>query len=156
MFKNRIIEKPEIFFSDGFDHDQYKSEVLSRSKSPLYSSLLWFKEMGAIDDTDIKTFDAIRKHRNEVTHELHSFISDAKKNLDVEKFQELIALFWEIEKWWLINFEMVINPDMVPENIDPEKVILGPIWSLQLMLDIALGNEPKEGYYYNEFTKKHT
>jgi hypothetical protein len=162
MFKDRVIEKPETFFSDGFDengliiNERHKSEVLSKSKSPLYASLLWFKEMEAIDDNDIAKFDDIRKHRNEVTHELLSFLSDAKRNFEVERFEELIALLSKIEKWWLINFEMAINPDMVPDDVDPDEVIPGPIWSLQLMLDIALGNEPEEGYYYNEFIKRHS
>ncbi len=162
MFKDSVISKPEIFFSNGFDEngllvgEEYKSEVLAKSKSPLYASLLWFKEMGAIDDSDIEIFNGIRKHRNEVTHELLSYVSDAKKNFQVEKFQELIALLSKIEKWWLVNFEMAINPEMVPDDVDPDEVIAGPIWSLQLMLDIALGNEPEEGYYYNEFTKRHT
>ena len=162
MFKDSVISKPEIFFSNGFDEngllvgEEYKSEVLAKSKSPLYASLLWFKEIGAIDDGDIEIFNGIRKHRNEVTHELLSYVSDAKKNFQVEKFQELIALLSKIEKWWLVNFEMAINPEMVPDDVDPDEVIAGPIWSLQLMLDIALGNEPEEGYYYNEFTKRHT
>ena len=51
---------------------------------------------------------------------------------------------------------MAIDPDMVQDKIDPDNIIPGPIWSLQLMMDIALGNEPKEGYYYNEFSKRHT
>ena len=162
MFKDSVISKPEIFFSNGFDEngllvgEEYKSEVLAKSKSPLYASLLWFKEMGAIDDSDIEIFNGIRKHRNEVTHEILSYVSDAKKNFQVEKFQELIELLSKIEKWWLVNFEMAINPEMVPDDVDPDEVIAGPIWSLQLMLDIALGNEPEEGYYYNEFTKRHT
>lgn len=160
MFKDRVIGNPKAFFSDGFDenglitNERYKSEVLSKSKNPLFASLLWYKEMEAIDDDDIETFDGIRKHRNEVTHELLSFLSDVKRNLDVGKFQELIALLSKIEKWWLVNFEMAINPNLVPDNIDPDEVIPGPIWSLQLMLDIALGNEPEEGYYYNEFISK--
>lgn len=162
MFKDRVIEKPETFFSDGFDengliiNERHKSEVLSKSKSPLYASLLWFREMEAIDDNDIAKFDDIRKHRNEVTHELLSFLSDVKRNFEVERFEKLIALLSKIEKWWLINFEMAINPDMVPDDVDPDEVIPGPIWSLQLMLDIALGNEPEEGYYYNEFIKRHS
>jgi len=162
MFKDRVLEKPKTFFSDGFNQNgqiinkKYKSEVLSKSKSSLYASLLWFKEMGAIDGTDIETFDNIRKHRNEVTHELLSFISDAKKNLDVEKFQKLVGLLSKIEKWWIINFELAIDPDIAPDNVDPDGVIPGPILGLQLMLDIALGNEPEEGYYYHEFTKRRT
>jgi hypothetical protein len=45
---------------------------------------------------------------------------------------------------------------MLPDGTDPESVIPGPVWSLQLMLDIALGNEPEEGFYYNAFTAPKT
>jgi hypothetical protein len=157
MFKDRVIEKPETFFSNGFDQnglildEKYKLEVLSKHKSRLYASLLWFKEMGAIDTADLETFDAIRKHRNEVTHELLDFVSNAKRNLDVSKFDSLISMLAKIEKWWLVNFEMAIDPEMVPEGVNADDVIPGPIWSLRLMLDIALGNEPEDGYYYKAF-----
>jgi len=160
MFKRRVIEKPETFFTDGFDQnglivdERYKTDVLSKSKSRLYASLLWFKEMGAIDNADIQIFDTIRKHRNEVVHELMDFLSNAKRNLDPNIFQNLVALLAKVEKWWLINFEMAINPDMVPDSVNEEDVIPGPIWSLRLMLDIALGNEPEEGYYFKAFKKK--
>jgi len=160
MFKDQVIEKPETFFSNGFDQngliidETYKTEVLSKSKSRLYASLLWFKEMGAIDEADIESFNMIRKHRNEVTHELADFLSDANRNLDPTAFQRLIALLSKIEKWWLVNFEMAINPEIVPESVNVDDVIPGPIWGLQLMLDIAFGNEPEEGYYYNAFKKQ--
>ena len=160
MFKRRVIEKPETFFTDGFDQnglivdERYKTDVLSKCKSRLYASLLWFKEMGAIDNADIQIFDTIRKHRNEVVHELMDFLSNAKRNLDPNIFQNLVALLAKVEKWWLINFEMAINPDMVPDSVNEEDVIPGPIWSLRLMLDIALGNEPEEGYYFKAFKKK--
>lgn len=162
MFKRRVIEKPETFFTNGFDqngliiNERYKIEVLSKSKSRLYASLLWFKEMGAIDDIDMQAFDTIRKHRNEVVHELMDFLSNPKHNLNPNIFQSLVTLLAKIERWWLLNFEMEINPDIVPDSVNVEDVIPGPIWSLQLMLDIALGNEPEEGYYYNALKKKHT
>lgn len=166
MFKDRIIEKPETFFCNGFDEngliidEKYKVEVLSKNKSRLYASLLWLKDMGAVDDHDIEIFDSIRKHRNEVTHELLTFLSDAKRNFDVTRFESLVNLLAKIEKWWLINFELAIDPEMVPEDVNVDDVTPGPMWSLQLMLDIALGNEPKEGYYYDAFKnaskKEHT
>lgn len=162
MFKDRVIEKPETLFLNGFDQngpivdEKYKTEVLSKSKSRIHASLLWFKEMEAIDDDDIESFDIIRKHRNEVTHELTDFLSNANRDLDPTSFQRLIALLSKIEKWWLINFEMAINPEMVPDSVNVDDVIPGTIWSLQLMLDIALGNEPKEGYYYNALKEKRT
>jgi hypothetical protein len=60
MFKDSVIQKPESFFCDGFNKDgliiseTYRNEVLSKSKSRLHASLLWFQEMGAIDDADLR------------------------------------------------------------------------------------------------------
>lgn len=157
MFKDRVIEKPESFFTNGFKEDssivdeQYKTEVLALSKSKLYASLLWFKKLEAIEETDIAIFDAIRQHRNEITHEPIEFLASSKRNFDASKFHDLITLLAKIEKWWFINFELSIDPDMLPEGATPDEVVFGPIWSLQLMLDIAQGNEPEEGYYFNAF-----
>lgn len=157
MFKDRVIEKPETFFTNGFKEDgliideEYKTEVLSLSKSKLYASLLWFKKMEAIDQSDIDTFDLIRQHRNDVAHQPMEFLATAHRNFDTSKFEDLVTLFTKIEKWWFINFELAIDPDMLPEGTNPDEVMFGPIWSLQLMLDIALGNEPEEGYYYKAF-----
>lgn len=157
MFKESVIEKPKTFFSDGFDKngpilsESYTQEILSKSKSPIYASLLWFKESDAIEDEDISKFENIKKHRNELAHELLAFVADSTRNLDNSKFTDLVDLLTKIEKWWFINFELGINPDMLPEGADPNEVIPGPIWSLQLMYDIALGNEPEEGIYYRNY-----
>ena len=51
---------------------------------------------------------------------------------------------------------MSTDHDIAPENVNIDEVIPGSIWSLKLMLDIALGNEPEEGYYYNAFKSIHT
>ncbi|OIR15600.1 hypothetical protein GALL_39230 [mine drainage metagenome] len=157
MFKDRVVEKPESFFTNGFKEDglivdeEYKTEVLALSKSKLYASLLWFKKLEVIDESDIVIFDSIRQHRNEVAHEPMEFLANSKRNFDSAKFQDLITLLAKIEKWWLINFELSIDPDMLPEGANLDEVLPGPIWSLQLMLDIAQGNEPEEGYYYKAF-----
>lgn len=159
IFKERVIEKPETFFTNGFNEKgmlvskKYETEVLSLSKSRLYASLLWLKEMGAVDDADIKSFDEIRKHRNEVTHELIDFLSNINKNFDHMKFKALIDLLAKIENWWLLNFEIAIDPDMIPDGAKPEDVVSGTMMSLKLLLSIALGTEPEEGYYYNSFKK---
>ena len=162
MFKDAVIEKPEVFFSNGFDQnglimdEKYKTDVLSLSKNKLYASLLWFKEMEAINQSDIDAFDSIRKHRNEVAHELMDFLANSKRNFNASIFKELINLLKKIETWWFINFEAGINPDILPEGTDPSEVASGPIWSLQLMLDIALGNEPEEGYYHKAYNENKT
>lgn len=162
MFKARVIDKPKQFFWDGFDENgpttskKYDIDVLSRNKNKLYASLLWLKDMEALDQNDIDTFDSIRKHRNEVVHEPLVFLSIHERELDISKFQALIKIFRKIEVWWFINFEASIDPDMVPDGADIESVVPGQILILQLILDIAFGDEPEEGYYYNSFMKLKT
>ena len=159
-FKARVIEKPETFFCDGFDEyglklgESYHSEVLSKNKNKLYASLLWLKDQGGIDQSDLDAFDSIRIHRNELAHDPLPFLASHERNFDISKFQLLVALLSKIEKWWVIYFELAINPEMLPEGADPDEIIPGPVWSLQLLLDIALGNEPEEGYYYNAFMQR--
>jgi hypothetical protein len=159
-FKARVVEKPETFFSSGFDEhgvivgDAYRREVLSKNRNKLYASLLWIKEQGGLDQGDLDVFDAIRVHRNELAHEPLAFVASDARNLDVSKFQQLVALLVKVEKWWVVWFELAINPEMLPQGADPEEIIPGPVWSLQLLLDIALGNEPEEGFYYNAFMQR--
>jgi hypothetical protein len=158
-FKARVIEKPEAFFCDGFDENgpilgkSYETEVRSKNRNKLYASLLWFKDQGGIEQSDLDAFDSIRVHRNELAHEPLAFLASHGRDFDVSKFQSLVALFTKIEKWWVVYFELAINPEMLPDGADQDEIIPGPIWSLQLLLDIALGNEPEEGHYYNAFTQ---
>jgi hypothetical protein len=159
-FKARVIEKPETFFCDGFDENgliisnSYQAEVLSKNKNKLYASLLWLKEQGGIEQSDIEEFDAVRVHRNELAHEPLTFLASHGRDFDISKFHTLVALLTKIEKWWVSYFELAVNPEMLPDGADPGEIVPGPIWSLQLLLDIALGNEPEEGYYYNAYMQR--
>jgi len=162
MFKDSVIEKPESFFShcwnkNGFVvSERYKSEVLSKSKSRPYASLLWFREVGAINDVDLQAFDRIRKHRNEVTHELADFLANADRHFDITQFQALVELLSKIEDWWFLNIELATDPEMLPDGAKPEDVIPGVLMNLRLMLEIALGDEAEASYYYEAFKKGST
>ncbi|TCP92093.1 hypothetical protein EDC44_1274 [Cricetibacter osteomyelitidis] len=160
LFKKRIIDMPKVFFTDEFDKDkgwlinqeEYAKDVLVKSKSLIYASLFWFKELGAIEQRDISKFDEIKRHRNDLVHNLFEFISNTQKELDVEKFLDLIELFIKIEKWWIINFECEINPELRNnKELKLDEVITPSQWQLKLLLDIALGNEPEENFYFNYF-----
>jgi hypothetical protein len=63
----------------------------------------------------------------------------------------MIALLRKIEIWWIENLEMAINPEAYPENLDLEQVIPGPVWSLQMLIDVALGPEEDARKYYDHF-----
>lgn len=55
--------------------------------------------------------------------------------------------------WWLENLEVAIGPEANPENLNPDEVVPGPIWSLQMQIDIAFGPEDEKRKYYGHFIK---
>lgn len=71
-----------------------------------------------------------------------------------QQFEQMVALLRKIEVWWIVNFELAINPDFRDAEIDEDGIIPGPLLMLQLMLEIALGDPEKASYYYDEFRKR--
>lgn len=155
FFRERVVEMPKEIFSSGKElsisaKEDYKREVLllDKEKNALTASMLWFKKFEAIDNQDFEDFRCIRKYRNELVHRAINYVIHSGNNLDESKFVKLVCLFSKIEKWWIINFEIAIDPGL--KGSDSESIIPGSMMALQVMLDIALGNEKEEGYYYRE------
>lgn len=157
MLKGSIIEKIEGFFTNGFDENgiivspEYKEKVLSLNKSPLYASLKWLQNMKAIDDKDLETFEHIKKCRNTLAHEMLTFASSGVDFDVAATFNEMVSLLRKIEIWWFENLEMAIDSEVYPEDLDLEQVIPGPVWSLQMLIDVALGPEEEARKYYDYF-----
>jgi hypothetical protein len=160
ILKDSIIERIETFFSDGFGPQgnilspDYTIQVKSRHKSKVKASLEWLKEQGAITNEDIEVFDNIRESRNEVAHEMPNLLGgDSSVNFG-QQFERMVALLKKVEVWWIVNFELAIDPDSRDAEIDQSGIIPGPLLTLQLMLEIALGDPEKAFYYYDEFRKQ--
>lgn len=159
-FKRCVIDKPKTLFMNGIDVNgmitdpDYQTEVLSKNRSVLHASLLWIKAQGGLDQSDLDKFDAIRKHRNELVHQPTDFLLEQERNFDPSKFTSLVQLLEKIERWWFEWFEMAVNPDILPDGANLDDVIPGPLLMLQLLLDVALGGEPEDGYYYRELMRQ--
>lgn len=157
MLKNSIIEKIEGFFTNGFDENgmivspEYKEKVLALNRSPLYASLKWLQDMTAIDDKDLESFEHIKRCRNTLAHEMLTFASTGVDFDVADAFEEMIGLLRKIEIWWFENLEMAIDPDAYPKDLDLDQVTPGPVWSLQMLIDVALGPEEEARKYYDHF-----
>jgi hypothetical protein len=157
MLKSSIIEKIENFFTNRFDENgmfvspEYKEKVLSLNRSPLYASLKWLQDLNAIDDNDLERFEHAKRCRNTLTHEMLTFTSSGVDFNVAEAFEEMVGLLRKIEIWWFENLEMAIDPEAYPEDIDLDQVIPGPVWSLQMLIDVALGSEEEASKYYEHF-----
>lgn len=160
VLKDSIVGRIETFFSDGFGPQghvfstEYEVEIKSKHKSKVRASLEWLKEQEAITDEDIEAFDKIRQSRNEVAHEMPKFLGGENSVNFVQQFDLMVALLRKIEVWWIVNLELAINPDLHDAEIDEGGIIPGALLTLQLMLDIALGDPEKASYYYDEFRKQ--
>lgn len=161
VLKTSIIDRIRSFFSSGFDptvstpDPKYNSEVLARNKSRVHASLDWLREMKAVDEGDIGAFHRIRNLRNTLAHELFSNIASGSLPTEFnEQFAEMIELLRKIEVWWIINVEISTNPDYDDQNIDEHEIVPGPVMGMQLLLDIALGDEGRSRFYYDKFKKE--
>jgi len=160
ILKDSIVERIKDFYSSGFDEKglivdaDYKTKVLSRNASPLYASLSWLKENGVIDGDDLKSFEAVRECRNAVAHELPKLVAGTTQVDHVEKFSLMAALIRKIDVWWVVNVEIATDPDLAGQDIDEQGIVPGSMITLQLMLDIALGDSEKANYYLEEFKKR--
>lgn len=160
LLNESIVERIRDFFFRGFDEagiqtaPEYRTDVLSKNRSPVYASLQWLKELGAIDDGDFTSFDRAKKCRNTIAHEMTRMMSEGLPSDWPDCFEGMVSLLDKVEKWWIIYFEIPTNPDFDGKEIDESEIIPGRIAGLRMMLDIALGSEEESRFYLGEFNKR--
>lgn len=162
VLKNTIVDRIRDFYITGYDgkdwivDPKYKEGVLSRNRSHVYASLDWLVELGAITDNDIAVFTHAKEYRNMLAHELTRMLMNGLPDDFSERFGEMVALLDKIEKWWIINVELPTNPDFAgkEDEIDEEGIVPGPIISLRIMLDVALGSDEEAHFYIREFKRQ--
>lgn len=161
LLKDSIIGRIRDFFCTGFDDNgeivdpKYQSDVLGRNRSPLYASVDWLKEVGAIDDAEITALDRVKTCRNHLAHRILRFLDTEGMPPDFEKcFHEMVALLHKIELWWIKNVEIPTNPDFDGKEIAEDEILPGRILGLQLLCDIAVGPQERSQAYYDEIRKR--
>jgi hypothetical protein len=160
LLKSAIVDRIKDFYTQGFDQNgprigpEYQSEVLSKSSSPVYASLEWLKESGVINDADVAAFERVKNLRNELAHALAGMLLRELPAELAERFDEMVSLLDKIERWWIVNVEIAIVPELRDKEIDETQVLPGPIMGLRLLLDIALGSEEESKKYLDEFIKR--
>jgi hypothetical protein len=151
-------ERIRDFFTFSFNEDgaivseDYKNEVLSLDKSPLRASLLWLKGMSAIDDADIELVDDIRKHRNELAHDLPRFIATAHADINISLLGSIYNLVTKIDRWWIREVGIPTNPDFDAQEIVDSDIQSGNMIFIQMMIRIATGED--SSVFWDEFKKQ--
>lgn len=146
-----IIEKPKIMYISGMTDseitydEKYGNEVLSRNKSPIFASLHWLQEHNIINESDIDDFNLIKTHRNEVAHEMVSFVTESNRNLNTDIFISLLKLIRKIEKNWFLYFEIEFMSELYAnKKLNPNDVISGNEILLQTLIEAAFSEDISE------------
>lgn len=159
--KDTIIDRIRDLFCMGSNDTwdkidpRYQSDVLSRNRSAVHASLDWLNEMQAIDDGDVLTFNRVKACRNVLAHELLSTLGSQGLPGDfADCFVEMLTLLRKIEVWWVFNFEIPTDSDLIDADIEKDEIIPGRVMMIQLVLDIALGDEERSRSCYNAFRQR--
>jgi hypothetical protein len=126
-YRNQVLEKiiPNI------DGRKYRDYHL------YYSSCLWLKVNNVINQSDIVELEKIRKHRNLIAHNPLKLLVDDRININVELLKKSQELLKKIEKWWIVEYEIPVNPDFDGQEIDESKVQSGISILLDYLMEIA-------------------
>lgn len=159
-----LIDQPKSFFTHCYDSEKgeitdpdYKIKVLCLDKkNPVNASLLWFKDLNAIDEVDIETFASLRRYRNKLSHELPKILFDEglEVNTYSENLNKLFALRIKIEKWWILNIEIDFMEIENPEKIEEKDIVSGGETIYRLFMDLLSEDKEKAYYYTNELKKR--
>lgn len=151
-FKATIIDKVKYFYFSGIcdgieQFKDYEVEVLSKIKSKqnrqIKATLLWLKQYEFITQAEVVDFETYTNLRNKLAHELSKMLIEGFPKEIYEIYANMVNLFNKIEKKWIIDIEMTINPPNVPyKDIDWEGITSVNIELMKIMTDIAFtGNE---------------
>ena len=161
ILKDAIVDRVKDFYAIGWSpegvtySENYQERVLDKNKSPIYASLMWLKEVDAINDSDIEAYEQLKRTRNLLAHQLFDVVTGQVESKHQEQFEVLVALLRKIEVWWVVNMEIPCNPDFDGEEIDVDGIVLGSILSLQMLLEVVSGNTELLEKWRHERSKSH-
>lgn len=151
-FKANIIDKVKYFYFSGIkdgveQFKDYEQDVLNKVKSKnnkqIKATLLWLKENEFITEAEEILFAEFTNTRNKLAHEMNRMLIDGFSEEIYKLYAEMINLFSKIERKWIIDIEIPINPPDIPyEDINWDGITSINLGFIKIMTDIAFtGND---------------
>lgn len=162
LLKESLIDRLVVLYSNGYDKSGFKTgpdydvKVLSldKKKNPLKASIKWHLDKGIIDNDDLNVYERITDYRNDLTHRMiRSYMDFSVIDIAVV-FNELISLIYKIEKWWTINFDYALADFDSDMEIDYDNVYPGVMFTIKMLVDVALGDREDSLSLYNDLNEK--
>jgi hypothetical protein len=162
MLLSAIKDRTHDFYSntwtaaDGWKPSpKYREKVLSldpKSKNdPFRASIVWLRQIEAIDEQDEATIRELTEERNRLAHELRNVLGGTIEHDFESLFPKLVHLVTKIDRWWIVNVEIATDPDLAGKEFDEDDVTPGSLMLLQVLNQVALGNDEDAWELYHAF-----
>lgn len=166
MLLSAIKDRIHDFFSntwtaaDGWKPSRkYREEVLSLDpkgkNDPFRASVVWLREIEAIDEKDESTIRELTEERNLLAHELRNVLGGTLKHDFEGLFPKLVSLVTKIDRWWIVNVEIATDPELAGKEFDEDGITPGSLMLLQVLNQVALGKDEEAWALYREFISTH-
>ncbi|QDL91525.1 hypothetical protein FDP22_06850 [Paroceanicella profunda] len=136
-------------------NEEYRREVLALDpkgkEDILRGSIQWLERMGVIDAGDVMKFYEITEARNSFAHENRKIISGEFLPNFGTLFPVLVALVTKIDRWWIFNVYVSNIYDSDNVDIELEEVTPGSTVFLNILEQIALGEDESAWALYRAF-----
>jgi len=107
-----------VTFGKGIPFKSYEEDVLSRHKNEFEACLLYLRDfMKAIDDDDFQSIQELRRHRNELAHDLAYKLPDLKIESYARLFKASDRALFKLSNHQTY-IEIGANPEFKDKGID--------------------------------------
>ena len=136
----RITDDGELIHIENAEYKKLKSKKHTQFKNKAneyYSCCEWYKVNSVISNAELDILQKIIKHRNIIAHNLPEFILDDNVNLDIELLYEIQTLLTKIQKYWFLEFEVLVNPAFDNVIIKEDEATTPIISLMNYLIDVA-------------------
>ena len=131
--------------------EEYVEEIKNRSvddkgnHNTLKSTMLWFVENGALTQDDYRLLLELKQLRNSFAHKMPQDLWSGLYEEHAKALGDLLSLYRKIERWWIVEIEIPIAGNDVPEGYDADGVTSGILLTFDMMIN-TLYNGKSEDY----------
>ena len=126
----------------------YRNSIKNRivddkgNKDILKATMLWFVDMGAINQVDYDAFLQLKILRNSYVHELANRLWDGINRDDIASLGRLLELCIKIDKWWINEIDIPSSVDVILDNDEKEQVSSLALLIFKKMMVTFYGENP--------------
>lgn len=115
--------------SDEMEHRQarvtsaYEKRLRDLDRNKARASRLQLKEIGVLDAKDVDDIEEIRKHRNQIAHELPRLLVDEQLDVNLQHLVRIREILGKLEEWQK-SVETAVRPELEGKEMRSSRIVV--------------------------------